>query len=121
MAYASGIKLSSLAGLIGAGVGGYLGYNYAGAPGVESITPVQGALILGGVGLVVGSAGAFILRSLMQFLIYIVLMGILAYFFRDQIEAMTGVDPVTALLSVLDRFGIPVPGFVEDAAAPSDG
>lgn len=118
MAYASGVRLSSLAGLIGAGVGAYLGYNQAPAVDME---PWMGAAVLGGVGLVAGSAGAFILRSAMQFLIYVVLLGILAYFLRDQIEALTGIDPVSAFLRVLHNFGIPVPGFVEDAVGSGSG
>lgn len=116
MAYASGVRLSSFAGLVGAGLGAYLGYSYAGAPGVEEVTPVQGALILGALGFVVGSAGAFILRSLVQFLIYLILIGLVAYFLREPIESMTGVDPITAFLAVLHNFGIPVPGFIEDVA-----
>ncbi len=116
MAYASGVRLSSLAGVVGGGLGAYLGYNYAGAPGVEDISPIQGALILGALGLVVGSAGAFILRSLVQFLIYLILIGLVAYFLRDPIDSMTGIDPVTAFLTVLHNFGIPVPGFIENAA-----
>lgn len=116
MAYASGVRVTSFAGVIGGAVGAYLGYNYAGAAGAE-VSPVQGALILGAVGLILGSAGAFILKSLAQFLIYFVLMMIVAYVFRDQIEAITGVDPVSALLRTLHNFGIPVPGIVEDIAA----
>lgn len=110
MAYASGIRLSSLAGVVGAGLGAYLGYSYAGTSGNEGVTPIQGALILGALGLVAGSAGAFILRSLAQFLIYILLIGLVAYFMRDPIEQMTGIDPVSALLNTLNGLGIPVPG-----------
>ena len=71
MAYASGVRVSGLAGIIGAAVGGYIGYTQA--ADVSSLQPVTGALILGGVGLVAGSLGAFLLKSLMQFMIYIIM------------------------------------------------
>lgn len=106
MAYNSGTGLASLAGLIGGGVGAYLGYNQGLAS--DSISPIQGALIMGAIGLVVGSAGAFILKSVMQFLIYIIMFALLAYIFRGQIEALTGVNPVTALEVTLASFGINV-------------
>ncbi|MEM7328045.1 MAG: hypothetical protein AAF437_04845 [Pseudomonadota bacterium] len=106
MAYASGIRLSSLAGLIGAGVGGYIGYTQA--ADVSDLTPVTGALILGGVGLVAGSAGAFILKSLMQFVIYAIMLGVVVFVFQNQIESMTGINPVDALLAFLKRLGLPV-------------
>ena len=113
MAYASGVRITSLAGLIGAGVGAYLGYNYAETAGT-GVSPVQGALILGAVGLILGSAGAFILKSLMQFLVYLLLIMILAYVFRGQIEAITGIDPVNAVLGALGALGVPVPEAVEN-------
>ncbi|MEE2920308.1 MAG: hypothetical protein VYC38_00965 [Pseudomonadota bacterium] len=106
MAYASGIRISSVAGVIGAGVGGYIGYTQA--ADVSNLSPVAGALILGAIGFVVGSAGAFILKSLMQFVIYIILFGIVAFVFQNQIEAMTGINPVTAVLGVLRDWGLPV-------------
>ncbi|MEM9179401.1 MAG: hypothetical protein AAGA89_06800 [Pseudomonadota bacterium] len=106
MAYASGIRLSSLAGLVGAGVGGYIGYTQA--ANVSDLTPVTGALILGGVGLVAGSAGAFILKSLMQFLIYAIMLGVVIFVFQNQIESMTGINPVDASLSFLRGLGLPV-------------
>ena len=105
MAYNSGVQLSGLAGIIGAGVGGYLGYNQAAEIGMD---PVQGALILGGIGLVVASLGSFVLKSAMQFVIYLILFGVLAYFFRDQIEALTGIDPVSAVYNTLESWGLPV-------------
>ena len=52
MAYASGIRISSVAGVIGAGVGGYIGYTQA--ADVSNLSPVAGALILG-FGLYTGS------------------------------------------------------------------
>jgi hypothetical protein len=106
MAYASGIRISSVAGVIGAGVGGYIGYTQA--ADVSNLSPVAGALILGAIGFVAGSAGAFILKSLMQFVIYIILFGIVAFVFQNQIEAMTGINPVTAVLGVLRDWGLPV-------------
>lgn len=107
MAYASGVRLSSLAGLIGAGVGGYIGYTQADASGLE---PVAGALIMGGVGLVAGSAGAFLLKSAMQFLIYVIMLGVVMFVFQSQIEAMTGINPVAAALGLLRDIGLPVGG-----------
>ncbi|MEL6861848.1 MAG: hypothetical protein AAGL11_08420 [Pseudomonadota bacterium] len=106
MAYASGIRLSSLAGLVGAGVGGYIGYTQA--ADVSDLTPITGALILGGVGLVAGSAGAFLLKSLMQFVIYAIMLGVVVFVFQGQIEAMTGINPVEAALGVLSGMGLPV-------------
>ena len=106
MAYASGVRLSSLAGIIGAGVGGYIGYTQA--ADVSELTPITGALILGGVGLVAGSAGAFILKSLMQFLIYAIMLGVVIFVFQSQIEALTGINPVEASLEFLKDLGLPV-------------
>ncbi len=105
MAYNSGVQLSGLAGIIGAGVGGYLGYNQAAEIGMD---PLQGALILGGIGLVVASLGSFVLKSAMQFVIYLILLGVLAYFLRSQIEALTGIDPVSAVYNTLGSWGLPV-------------
>ncbi|MEO0607970.1 MAG: hypothetical protein AAFY82_07045 [Pseudomonadota bacterium] len=106
MAYASGIRLSSLAGLIGAGIGGYIGYTQAET--VSDLTPITGALIMGGVGLVAGSAGAFLLKSMMQFAIYVIMLGVVVFVFQSQIESMTGINPVDALIGVLRGMGLPV-------------
>ena len=113
MAYASGVRLSSLAGIIGAGVGGYIGYTQA--ANVSGLEPVAGALIMGGVGLVAGSAGAFLLKSVMQFVIYLVMLGVLVYVFQTQIEALTGINPVEATLSFLSDLGLPVGGLIGDS------
>mgnify|MGYP003654961785 CR=1 FL=1 len=106
MAYASGVQMSGLAGVVGAAVGGYIGYTQA--ADVSNLTPIAGALILGGVGLVAGSAGAFLLKSLMQFVIYLIMFGVLVYVFQTPIEKMTGINPVAATLNQLADFGIPV-------------
>ena len=106
MAYNSGVRLAGLAGVVGGGIGAYLGYNQGLV--TEGISPVQGALIMGAIGMVAGSAGAFILKSAMQFVIYIIMFALLAYIFRGQIEALTGVNPVTALEVTLANFGINV-------------
>jgi len=106
MAYASGVKLSSLAGIIGAGVGGYIGYSQA--ANVSELTPISGALILGGVGLVAGSAGAFLLKSVMQFIIYIIMLGVVIFVFQNQIESLTGINPWHASINFLKGWGIPV-------------
>ena len=106
MAYASGVRVSSLAGLVGAAVGGYIGYTQAGH--VSELEPVAGALILGAIGLVVGSAGAYLLKSLMQFLIYLIMFGVLAYVFQNQIEQLTGINPVNATVSLMEDIGLPV-------------
>jgi len=89
--------VGGVTGVIGALIGGFMGYRQAIEVGME---PWQGALILGGVGLVLGSAGGFILRTLGAILMYAVLLGVLAYFFRDQIELLTDIDPVDAALTV---------------------
>lgn len=106
MAYASGVRLSSLAGIVGAGIGGYIGYTQAAS--ISELTPITGALILGGVGLVAGSAGAFILKSLMQFLIYAIMLGVVLFVFQSQIEALTGINPVEAATGFLKDMGLPV-------------
>ena len=106
MAYNSGVQLAGLAGVIGGGIGAYLGYNQGLV--TEGISPVQGALIMGAIGMVVGSAGAFILKSAMQFIVYVIMFGLLAYIFRGQIEQLTGVNPVTVLEATLANFGIDV-------------
>jgi len=106
MAYASGVKLSSLAGIVGAGVGGYIGYTQA--ANVSELTPISGALILGGVGLVAGSAGAFLLKSAMQFLIYVIMFGVVVFVFQNQIEALTGINPCDATVNLLKGWGFPV-------------
>jgi hypothetical protein len=106
MAYASGVRVSSLAGLVGAAVGGYIGYTQAAH--VSELEPVAGALILGAIGLVVGSAGAYLLKSLMQFLIYLIMFGVLAYVFQNQIEQLTGINPVNATISLMEDIGLPV-------------
>ncbi len=108
MAYASGAGIGGLAGLAGAAIGGYFGYCEAAEVGMQ---PWQGAAILGGLGLVAGSAGAYLLKSAMQFIIFIVIFGVVAFFFRDQIEALTGIDPVDAVNAGLERFGLSLPGF----------
>lgn len=114
MAYASGVRLSSLAGMVGAAVGGYIGYTQA--EHVSELQPIAAALILGGIGLVVGSAGAFLLKSAMQFIIYLIMFGVLAYVFQSQIEQLTGINPVDATLSLLAGFGLPVDGLIERRA-----
>lgn len=106
MAYNSGVQLAGLAGIIGGGVGAYLGYNQALATGMP---PVQGALIMGAIGMVVASAGAFILKSAMQFVVYVIMLGLVVYIFRDPIEGLTGVNPVDAVYHTLSGWGIPLP------------
>ena len=104
MAYNSGVRLASLAGIVGGGLGAYLGYNQGLA--TEGISPVQGALIMGAIGMVVGSAGAFILKSAMQFIVYLIMLSLIVYIFRDTIESLTGVNPVTAVYNTLASWGI---------------
>ncbi|MEL7231757.1 MAG: hypothetical protein AAGJ85_04525 [Pseudomonadota bacterium] len=89
--------VGGVTGVIGALIGGFMGYRQAIEVGME---PWQGALILGGVGLVLGSAGGFILRTIGAILMYVVLLGVLAYFFRDQISQLTGIDPVDAAYTI---------------------
>ncbi len=106
MAYASGVKLGGLAGIVGAVVGGYIGYTQA--ESISELTPVSGALILGGVGFLAGSIGAFLLKSVMQFAIYVIMLGIVVFVFQNQIEALTGINPVDATVSFLRGLGLPV-------------
>lgn len=106
MAYNSGVQLAGLAGIIGGGVGAYLGYNQAIATGMP---PVQGALIMGAIGMVLASAGAFVLKSAMQFVVYLIMLALVVYIFRDPIEGMTGVNPVDAVYNTLGSWGINLP------------
>lgn len=117
MAYNSGVELAGLAGIVGAAVGGYLGYNQAAAVGME---PLHGALILGGAGLVLGSAGAFVLKSLMQFVIYLIMLGIIAYFLQGPIEKLTGVNPVRAVITTLQGWGVPIGSKADKLIKPAD-
>jgi hypothetical protein len=106
MAYNSGVQLAGLAGIVGGGLGAYFGYNYAIA---ESMPPVQGALILGAVGMIAFSAGAFVLKSAMQFVVYVIMFGLVVYIFRDTIEGLTGINPVDAVYRTMAGWGIPLP------------
>ncbi len=112
MAYMDNKNVSVLAGVVMGGVGAYLGFEQAASTGVS---PFLGALIFGGAGFVIGSAGAFLLKSLAQFLIFFLLIAAIVYFARDPIEQMTGMDPVDAVLNLLRSWGIPIGG------PPSDG
>ena len=55
-----------------------------------------------------GSAGAFLLKSAMQFIIYILMFGVLVYVFQTPITNMTGINPVAATLEFLGDMGLPV-------------
>lgn len=107
MAFLGNPGLSSIAGVVGGGIGAYLGYQEAET--VANLQPWQGAAILGVAGFVLGSAGAFILKSASQFLFYVLLVAILAFTFRTPIYNMTGVDPVSATLNTLEKWGVPMP------------
>lgn len=107
MAYMNNGNVSMLAGVVAGGIGAYLGYEQATATGVN---PFLGAAIYGGAGFVIGAAGAFILKSLSQFLIFALLIVAIVYFARDPIEQMTGIDPVDAVLTTLQGWGLPVGG-----------
>ncbi|MEM6535647.1 MAG: hypothetical protein AAF613_08415 [Pseudomonadota bacterium] len=90
-----------LLGIAGALIGGYLGYRQA----MEiDMSPIQGAIIFGGVGLVLGSAGGLILRTVTSLLVYAVLIGVIFFVFRDQIEGVTGIDPISSIATVLSDF-----------------
>ncbi|MEM1088023.1 MAG: hypothetical protein AAGH90_09845 [Pseudomonadota bacterium] len=91
--------VGGVTGIVGALIGGLMGYRQAIEVGME---PWQGALILGGIGLVLGSAGGFVLRTLGAIFVYVVLLGVLAYFLRDQIELLTNIDPVDAAMTVIE-------------------
>ena len=107
MAYMANRNVSVLAGVIGGGIGAYLGYQQAAATGVN---PFLGAAIYGAGGFVVGSAGAFLLKSLAQFLVFLLMVVAIVYFAQEPIEQMTGVNPVDAVITLLNGWGIPVGG-----------
>ncbi|MEQ8557026.1 MAG: hypothetical protein RIB03_01820 [Henriciella sp.] len=114
MAYMQNRNVSVVAGIIIGGIGGYLGWEQAAATGVS---PILGALIFGAAGFVVGMAGAFIFKSLAQFLVFLVLIGAIIYFAQDPITQMTGINPVEAVLGFLENFGIAI----GDATGPDTG
>ena len=112
MAFMANPGLSGLAGLVLGGVGAYLGYEQA--AGIEGVEPWQGAALLGVGGLIVGSAGAFVLKSLLQFLIYVILVLVLAFVFRGQIHTLTGVDPISGAIAAMENRGVPLPEAVKN-------
>ena len=91
--------VGGITGIIGALIGGFMGYRQAIEVGME---PWQGALILGAVGLVFGSIGGFVLRTLSALLVYVILLGVLAFFFREQIELLTDIDPVDSAITIFE-------------------
>ena len=101
MAYMKGAGLSGIVGLVGAAAAGYYGYKQAGL--TEGVEPIMGALIFGGGAFILGSIGAFLLRSALQFLIYAAVLAGAIYIFRDQIHQMTGIDPVAFTKGAIDR------------------
>jgi hypothetical protein len=102
MAYNSGVQLAGIAGIVGGGLGAYFGYNYA---ITEGMPPVQGALILGAIGMISFSAGA----SVLQFIVYVIMLGLVIYIFREPIEGLTGINPVEAVHTALTGWGLPLP------------
>lgn len=107
MAYMANRNISVLADVVGGGIGAYLGYEQAAATGVN---PFLGAAICGAGGFIIGAAGAFILKSLTQFLIFALLIAAIVYFAQEPIEQMTGINPVDAVMTMLRSWGIPVGG-----------
>ncbi|MEM1391585.1 MAG: hypothetical protein AAGG45_10945, partial [Pseudomonadota bacterium] len=91
--------VGGITGIIGAVIGGFMGYRQAIEVGMD---PFQGALILGAIGLVLGSVGGFILRTLSALIVYVILLGVLAFFFRDQIELLTDIDPVDSATTIFE-------------------
>jgi hypothetical protein len=106
MAYNSGVQLAGIAGIVGGGLGAYFGYNYA---ITEGMPPIQGALILGAIGMIAFSAGAFVLKSVLQFIVYVIMLGLVIYIFREPIEGLTGINPVEAVHTALTGWGLPLP------------
>ncbi|MEM8615731.1 MAG: hypothetical protein AAGF20_02240 [Pseudomonadota bacterium] len=96
---ASRSVVGGLAGVVGALIGGFMGYRQAIEVGME---PWQGAAIMGGVGLVLGSFGGFALKTLSNILVYLILLAALAWFFRGQIELLTGIDPVASAMTIVE-------------------
>lgn len=85
---------------VGALIGGFMGYRQAIEAGFDPAW--QGALILGALGFVVGGIGGILLRSAMSVLLYVILFGVLIYFFRGEIQAITGIDPVAAAQTAIE-------------------
>lgn len=89
-----------IAGIIGAGIGAFLGYREALV--TDGVEPWLGALIFGAVGLIVGSVGGLLIRGASAIILYLILLGVLGFVFRDQIEMMTGTDPVDAIMLIIE-------------------
>ncbi|MEM0985602.1 MAG: hypothetical protein AAGJ32_05105 [Pseudomonadota bacterium] len=92
MADGKGFKLrsfgnytSAIMGVVGAG------YGYFQAA-LSDFTPVQGAIALGLAGLVLGRVLGTILRSIFQMILVVLALGVVAFFFRDELETWLGFD-----------------------------
>jgi hypothetical protein len=89
-----------IAGIIGAAIGGFMGYREALV--TDGVEAWMGALIFGAVGLILGSLGGLLIRGASAVILYILLLGVLGFVFRDQIEMMTGTDPVEAVTLIIE-------------------
>ena len=90
-------------GLFGAAIGGYLGYRQAIEIGMDPAW--QGALILGALGFVLGSIGGYILKTISAVFIYLILLGVFAFFLNDEVEMLTGIDPREAAITIFGDLG----------------
>lgn len=86
-------------GFLGALIGAAMGYRQAAEIGMS---PLQGALILGALGFLVGSVGGFLLRTIGSIAMYVVLIGAMAFIFREQISALVGLDPASSAMTLWD-------------------
>ncbi len=76
---------SAVMGLVGAA------YGYFQAS-LSDFTPIQGAIALGIAGLILGRVLGTVLKSIFQLVLVVLAIGVVAFFFRDQLEAWLGFD-----------------------------
>lgn len=76
---------SAIMGVIGAG------YGYLQAS-LSDFTPLQGAIALGIAGLILGRVLGTVLKSVFQLVLVVLALAVVAFFFRDPLEAWLGFD-----------------------------
>ncbi|MEL6286585.1 MAG: hypothetical protein AAFR41_11645 [Pseudomonadota bacterium] len=92
MADGRGFRLRSFGNytsLIMAVVGAVYGYTQA---ALSEFTPIQGAIALGLAGLILGRVLGTVIKSVFQMILVVIALGIVAFFFRDQLEIWLGFD-----------------------------
>ncbi len=105
MADAGGIKLvsfgnmASVAAMIGGAVYGYFqaGMSDAQFTALEGVTALEGAAIFGVAGLILGRLAGFVLKSVLQMIVFFGIIVLLLCIFREPIRDTIGFDPAAFL------------------------